>query len=270
MGIYNSSLTRVRPFFKELLKRDPSGKTWLPSLLALAEHPAILVEADLLTNPGTLLPTDLDNEPRLSPPEAFLCWLIQNPDKMSWPEKGRKRYGPETQLWREKLMGTRDLAALPLAEHPRIKEQDRAEAMAEALRQLAVCGASGSGRKWWAFEGRTAVDCYLATDRLRIYIEGKRTDILSPTTDWYPLRNQLMRNIESASQDAAGVPFVCVVMAENKLPARATSHEMMRNSWHHLAQKDRESLMRHFLGTITWRDACKVTDVDYDKLPDTV
>ena len=167
-------------------------------------------------------------------------------------------------------MGTRDLSAVPTEQHAQLRIVEREEAIAEALNQLAVCGASGSSKKWWAFEGRTAVDCYLATDRMRIYVEGKRTDILSPATDWYPLRNQLFRNLESAAQDAAGVPFVCLVMAEDKLPQQATSTQVQRDSLPHLTQAERLSLMRHFLGTITWRDACKATGVDYDSLPDTV
>jgi hypothetical protein len=255
MGIYNSSLTRVRPFFKGLLMRDASGSSWLPQLLALVKTDGALAGTNLRSNPGVLQPTDLDKEARLLPPEAFLRWLIQHPEKMSWPKKNRARYGEEAQLWREKLMGRHEAA-------------DREEAQHKALAELAACGPEKCHGKWWAFEGQTAVDCYLATDRLRIYIEGKRKDVLSPSTDWYPLRNQLMRNLESAAAHAAGNPFVCVVMAEDKLPN--ISDVVIRDSLPHMSDAERQSLMQHFLGTITWREACGATGVDYGELPDTV
>jgi hypothetical protein len=36
----------------------------------------------------------------------------------------------------------------------------------------------------------------------QLYVEGKRTEMLSAATDWYPARNQLLRNLESAGADA--------------------------------------------------------------------
>jgi hypothetical protein len=67
-----------------------------------------------------------------------------------------------------------------------------------AVSALEAQGAKGSRRKWWAFEGFTSVDCVLETDRLLVFIEGKRTEKISAATDWYP-RNQIVRNLEVAS-----------------------------------------------------------------------
>lgn len=230
MGIYNSSLTRVRPFFKTLLARDPKGSSWLPKLLALAPNRDWFADTDLLSNPGLLHPTMLDREKQLYPPEAFLSWLIQHPERMTWPKNGRARFGRETQQWRDKLMGRRDLSNEPLDRHTEIRKADRGEAIEEALKELTTHHAAGCDKKWWAFEGRTSVDCYLATDRLRIYVEGKRTDILSPSTDWYPSRNQLMRNLESARADVAGSPFACLVIAEQRLSTSTISIPVIRES----------------------------------------
>jgi len=265
MGVYNSSLTRVRPFFKQLVARDPSGSTWLPNLLGLADKPGVLVGTDLLSNPGVLQRTDLDKEQKLLPTETFLRWLIQHPEKMRWPKNGRKRYSKETQLWREKLMGCRDISAEPIERQEAIRKTDHEEAQRRALTEFTACGPAKCHNKWWAFEGQTAVDCYLATDRMRIYIEGKRRDVLSPSIDWYPRRNQLMRNLECASAHAAGMPFVCIIIAEQKLPA--ISDAVVEDSLPHLSETQRHVLIRHFLGTITWRDACHATCVSYEALP---
>jgi hypothetical protein len=68
----------------------------------------------------------------------------------------------------------------------------------EALKELTKVGAAGSKYKWWAFEGFTSVDCWLETETLLLLIEGKRTDTVSASTDWYPIRNQVVRILEGA------------------------------------------------------------------------
>jgi hypothetical protein len=40
-----------------------------------------------------------------------------------------------------------------------------------------------SGRRWWAFEGFTSVDCCLESESALLFIEGKRTERLSKATD---------------------------------------------------------------------------------------
>jgi hypothetical protein len=39
--------------------------------------------------------------------------------------------------------------------------------------------------------GHTEVDCWLETERLLLFVEGKRSESLSASTHWYPKRNQL-------------------------------------------------------------------------------
>ena len=268
VGIRNSSLTRVRPFFNILLERDATGADWLSKILSITPNRQGFRDPALLSSPGTLQPVELDEETKLDPPEPFLRWLIQHPKRMTWPKKGKAQFGPLAQHWREKLMGTRDLSTEPPERRSAIRASDRQAAIQEALSQLDIHGARGSFKQWWAFEGRTSVDCYLSTDRLRICVEGKRTDILSPSTDWYPRRNQLLRNLEAARSDANGAPFACIVIAEKPLPA--LPENMVADGLPHLAEAEREDLLRHFLGSITWRDATQVTGVDYHKLPDRI
>jgi hypothetical protein len=63
-------------------------------------------------------------------------------------------------------------------------------------------------------EGPTHVDCYVETKRLRVYIEGKRTEELSRGVAWYPKGSQLFRNPESAKHHAAEVPFLQLLIGE--------------------------------------------------------
>jgi hypothetical protein len=49
----NSSITRVRPVFQRLLAKDPTGASWLPSILKLSTGNATAER--MLTSTGTLL-----------------------------------------------------------------------------------------------------------------------------------------------------------------------------------------------------------------------
>jgi hypothetical protein len=268
VGIRNSSLTRVRPFFKKLIKRDPTGQSWLPAVLALAPNRYSFKFEELLTNPGPLETIDLDRECRLKPPAAFLRWLIEHPEQMSWPKKGKERFSLRIQDWREKLMGITNWVEENEEQIAEKRSRNRKAAKQKALTKLAKHGAAGSRRQWWAFEGWTSVDCLLPARNIRIYVEGKRTDVLAPSTNWYPSRNQLARNLESARDDAHGTPFACLVIAEQQLPANMDA--VIASGLPHLAQPERQDLTRHFLGSITWRQAAEVTGIDYDDLPDIV
>lgn len=277
MRKWDSSITRVRPLFQALIGRDPSGASWLPGLLRLATENRPYASG-LASNLGSLLPEVVQTIPysdrvlscygrdeiqleacfeqSLPPPEGFLRWLIENPDQMTWPQDGKKkrRFGANTQEWREKLLGK--------------SETEVSAAQQAARRELARCGAARSRRKWWAFEGYTSLDCCLETDRLVLAIEGKRTDVLSRSIDWYSHRNQLVRNLEVTQQAAQGKDFALIVIAEEEMePATDAMFEM---GLPHLGQDNREGLRRHYLGCALWRDVCQATGIPYNSLPDTV
>jgi hypothetical protein len=249
MGKHNSSLTRVRPFFGALLARDPSGRSWLRELLKSSPNRAAFAD-DLSVDPGPLIRADLDPEKKLYPAPEFLRWLILNADKLTWPENGTRQFGKETQARRKQLF------------------DGSGEVARAALRELEREGASKSERKWWAFEGCTFVDCYLETERLKLYVEGKRTEMLSAATDWYPTRNQLLRNLESARADAKGKPFAVLLIVETPQPELTS--KQVENGLPHLSPVDRAALTQHYLGTVTWREACEATGVEYASLPNLV
>jgi hypothetical protein len=251
MGKQNSSETRVRPIFNELLDRSPSGDTWLGELCALAMR---------TRSDGTFVPSEVGRlassgppdthearvgpvfERTVAPPRAFLEWLLRHPDRMHIAD--RKTFGAssvEAQKWRRKLFAT--------------DTRNRDQAIAEGVRQLADHGAEGSGQEWWAFEGFTHIDCCLVTDATVVFVEGKRTETVSPATRWFQGRSQLWRNVEVAQQFAHGKPFGVILAVEEEVDGKAAIHEAdatLNDSYPHLAGEQRSELSRHLLGFVTW------------------
>jgi hypothetical protein len=274
--LFDSSITRVWPVFQPLLQRDPSGLSWLPSILALANHNPALARrlAGALT---PLLPACLEKRPiraktlqqfgkptpimegcferSLPPSAAFLRWLFRNPQRLHWPRQGNQKYSLVPQAKREALVGLHG-------------SQAQAAAQADALAELARIGAGRSHGKWWGFEGISFADCCLETAQLVLLIEGKRTESLSTRISWYPERNQLMRNLEVTAEIAAGRDFAVLVIAEEPLPPLAA--QTVARSLPHLSQSEREGLLSHYLGCVLWKDVCQAVGMDYDQLPKTV
>jgi hypothetical protein len=76
MGKYNSSATRVAPFFTALIQRDKSGKTWLPSILAMFPNTRCFT-GNLLLEPGEIVTCQFGkDELGLNPPLRFLKWMV--------------------------------------------------------------------------------------------------------------------------------------------------------------------------------------------------
>jgi hypothetical protein len=273
-GQFNSSITRVRPFFCHLLARDESGADWLPALLAASPN-AELLPRDVRTRPGDLeagllkqrkiLVSALDRvvslercfEYSVPPPTAFLRWLLEHPERLRWPTRGDgtpTSYGPRTQRWRQAFLSGDEHAA------------ERAKS--EGLKELALYGNGGSRRKRWAFEGFTEVDCLLATDRLVLFIEGKRNEPLSPSTDWFPARRQLVRNLEAAREYAGSRAAAVLLVAERPL-AGELDGDAVAASLPHLKGKARAAVTRAYLGQTTWDSLCHALSVPRDILPKT-
>ena len=272
MGERNSSITRVRPVFRQLFQKDRSGQKWLPVLLRLASRKLPYAEG-LAANTGELLDDlfvkrkhperelgkelELEScfEKSLPPPERFLEWLIRNPHLMKKPEGWWKGLSVGSKRRRRDLFEENGPEAF-----------DRIQK--EALDELERVGASKSKSKWWAFEGFTEVDCYLETERLIILIEGKRTDVLSPATQWYPKRNQLARNLEVAEAAAEGREFAVIVASEEQ--PGLDSRKALEDGLPHCGEAEREVFAGHYLGHILWKDLCRETGLDYASLPDKV
>lgn len=262
MGKYDSSLTRVQPFFDQLLDRDPAGAEWLPLVLRAMPRAEVIPEG-LLNDPGQILPELAQrNDGRrhcfeypVPPSEPFLRWLIQHPEELSWPRGAAGEFGPTATEWRRRLIhGT-----------PEAQRQ----AMNEGLRQLGARGVKGSRRQPWAFEGWTNVDCCLKTTRLTLFVEGKRKEELSPSTAWFPARNQLIRNLEVVASLRPETPGFVLLATEDE-NTDAPNRGVLRASAPHLESTQLDALWDRYLGQITWRELCNRVDVAFDSLPDTV
>ena len=261
-GQYDSSLTRVQPFFGALIASDPFGRSWLSNLLAATPKGAAVL-GDLLDDPGTLPSpiTSLTDKGRLGcfeypvpPPRGLLAWFVEHPDELVWPK--RQGFSAETRRLRRALIDDDPPGS-------------RKEAQ-EHARTLVATRPPGT-REWWSFEGTTMIDCALITDRLVVTVEGKRTEPLSPATDWYPKRSQLVRNLEAAKQLASGRRWASLLISETPAPEGTDGHldAVLPTSAPHLDAAERAQLHGAYLGNLSWQMACDATGLDFGSLPTT-
>jgi hypothetical protein len=268
-GAFNSSETRVRPVFRQLLRGDATARIWLPALLrlasrnrdyanALADAPGV-IQADALERRNSLLPDQTDAVPEacferaLPPPRQFLEWCVKNPELLT-PPKHASRASAGTRRQRDRLRGQ--------------DASERNRAMEEALSQLNAAGPQGSRYAWWAFEGSTSVDCCLETDRLVLLVEGKRFERPSESVSWVKDRNQVARNLEVAAQYAqktGGRKFAVLVVGPTGTTGPTETE--LRKGWPHLAREQQDELLAHYLGATNWHDVCQATGLAYETLP---
>ena len=115
------------------------------------------------------------------------------------------------------------------------------------------------------------IDCVLMTPELVVTIEGKRTESLSAAIDWYPKRSQLMRNLEEAKatrQRSFGGGHGSVRGSKPEASDSGIS-ALPTTSVPHLDDVGRDELREHYLGNLTWQQACVATGLPFESLPST-
>jgi hypothetical protein len=230
-------------------------RSWLPALLSTPDSHS-RIPAEIRADPGEI--TECEFERAIAPPASLLAWLLENPHELTWPTTRGGAPRPFNQATRSARRRLIDLADAPEGQ----------QAKRDGLAALAANGAAGSRRKWWAFEGFTHVDVFIATPRIVVLVEGKRTDMLSPATDWYPRRSQLARNLEAAAAVADGRIGVVMLALEHLIPdLDVDSH---RDGLRHLDADDQDRMLSGFVGQASWKQICDATGVDYAALPDEV
>jgi hypothetical protein len=253
MEEWDGSMTRVQPVFNELLDRLPDGEPWLGELWALAA----LTRHDALPKPGDIGKLQTSETPRdrpsrrgkvfertVAPPLDFLRWLLAHPEAMQ--VRDPINFGAKSKVsreWRRKLF-SRDA---PLV----------SEARQEAERQLAKRASLRGRQKWWAFEGFSHIDCCLVTDRCVIFVEGKRTETVSPSTLWFQQRSQIWRTVEVAREFAGGRQFGVILVVASERDGRAALGAAVHSlaaSYPHLPPDQQAELGRHLLGFTTWSE----------------
>jgi hypothetical protein len=98
------------------------------------------------------------------------------------------------------------------------------------------------------------VDCCLETPQLLLFIEGKRKELMSKSTRWYPRRNQLWRNVEAAEQMADGRQYGVILAVETETAGREAliaAEQTLPLSLPHRVDGEAQ-LSRHFVGFVTW------------------
>jgi hypothetical protein len=204
-------------------------------------------------------------EKTVSPSGEFLRWMIEHPERLNPP----KSLGNST----ETIERRKAILGFPSVYNTR-ETQDLALELLEKKRP------DNSARQWWAFEGFTHVDCVIETEKLVLFIEGKRNELASKNVSWFIERNQIARNLECAechAKKATNSKEFAVLMVieqgtneDHHYQSVATSS--LIRSWPHLTSNGsgQGTLIDAFLGIVTWQDILKVWEISTDILPDTV
>lgn len=246
--------TRVEPFFGALFSRDASGRSWLANLLGATPNGAGRL-GPLADRPGYLLTSLAVHgasgrlacfEYPAAPPRDLLLWLVDHPDKLTWPAGAL--HSDETERLRHALINDDPPGA-------RARAQQRARERART--------ASPFANDWWRFEIASLLDCVLITDELVITVQGRRTEPSGSATPWYPQRSQLVRDIEAAGQIAQGRAWGSVLISDEALPTGSPEAvaASLPAAAPHLAPDERFELESAYLGNITWREACDAVGV---------
>jgi hypothetical protein len=275
----DSSITRVQPVLQILFSDSENEEKRLSKLLRLAPRARHALSNRTITSPGSILAwcralkTNKENSMKLpggfektvAPPGEFLRWMIEHPERLKPP----KSLGSST----ETIERRKAILGLP-SKYTERESQDL------ALELLEEKGPDNSVRQWWAFEGFTHVDCVVETEKLVLFIEGKRTETASENVSWFAERNQIARNLECAKwyarkRDISKEFAVLMVIEEGTNEDhhyQSVSASRLLASWPHLPANGfgQGSLIDGFLGIVTWQEILKVWGISTDVLPDTV
>jgi hypothetical protein len=237
----------VERFFEALFARDPSGRSWLPALLAATPHGRAAL-GELVDEPGaievSLAVRGADGRLAcfgypVAPPRALLAWYIDHPDELVWP--AGEQSSPVSERLRRALIDDDPPGA-------RARAQDRAHELMKP--------ASPFTPEWWRFEDAATPDCVLLTDRLALTIDREPS---SPATGWYPQRSRLVRDLEAAKLLARGRAFATLVLGDHA-PPDATADVAAGTP--HLSAEERDELQRAYLGSLTWTQASEAVDLN--------
>lgn len=240
--------------FDYLRARDPSGRSWLPTLLRLPERQGGRIEVDA---GGELVEVHWHPiEKKLPAPRSLLRYLVEHPEALA--RTGLATSSDTARLGREAL----------LANDPATKSEG-----------LAALETYKGGKAWYVFEGETSVDAYLETDQLVVVIEGKRTEPAPTTkTTWMAVRHQMLRNLDAAGELEKRVVGFFIV--EGRDPDRriipdewhefarlTTSSRALDGSLPHRTRNERHEIAASFLGVTTWAAVCDGLSVPLEVLP---
>lgn len=246
MSIYDTSRTRVAPLFGRLQCFDPTGRLWLQAVLELGASRG-KARPDAGKAPLRLARW-WPRQARLPAPPTLLQWLLEN---VKGPEAVAEWGDKESRRKRRRLVDT------------------DAATVAEAVDRLHT-GPTNS-RAWYVLEGPSQPCVYLETDEVVVVIDGKRAEVTpDASTDWMPVRHQLLRHLDSAWDTRRERRLYGVLMVEadrevgrSEAPAawsegleRSLSDEALAQSLPHRSTDERAAIGAALLGVTTWQAVC--------------
>ena len=104
-----------------------------------------------------------------------------------------------------------------------------------------------------------------------LFIEGKRTESVSPSTLWFKQRSQLWRNVEAAREFAGGKYFGVIVAVETEADGNRALQDAAQSlilGLPHLTPEQQMSLNSHLLGFVTWSNLVRRFGLPATCLPD--
>jgi hypothetical protein len=238
----------LEQFFTTLIGRDPSGRSWLPALLAATPNGRDRL-GELVDEPGSLdAPLAVTGatgrlacfDYPVAPARELLRWYVDHPDQLTWPPTAD--LSPQAARLRQALLHDEPPGA-------QAKAQERARDLIDASGSLHP--------EWWKFEDATTLDCVLSTHRLVITVLGTRREPLGPATEWYPARSELVRAIESAKQLATDRRWATLLLSEQPLPQGSDEYleRTLPAGAPHLGMTERDEIRAAYLGNLTWDQA---------------
>lgn len=261
MALYDSSVTRVQPLFKQLYRRDPSGAGWLDGLLSLGSRVAAGNTDFSGGQLGRLRASPQFQVPVASPCD-YLKTLAASRERLV-EAAAKKNLTKLNALTREKREGLMKGDPANIRQAKTLIDADRLP---------------GKG-KWWILEGVSKIDCVLQAEQATVFIEGKRTEAqLTEQVFWDTRRNQVFRNLDCLrSVCGANTTFYMLLVVEKGSEAEKAASMLdqncvtaARDSWPHLNRAAGEQLLRRYLGYTTWQNvAIRLRECVSIQYPDT-
>jgi hypothetical protein len=252
----------MQTLLEPVLQSAPDGAGWLPALLTAAPlGPRRLGEVAHAPGPlsATLTLAGLEGRracfyhPVAVAPE-LLRWLIEHPERLSWPSWAGRDLSPEALRLRRALM---------LDDPPGSRERARARAL-ELLRVR-----SAFAREWWRLEETLVPDCLLVSDRLvLILVAADRT--LALAGEHYAQRTVVHSALEASLRLAEERRRPAVILISDVPIADARPAALTRtlgDASPHLDATARAALAQAYLGNLTWEQAERALAGACDRAP---
>jgi len=236
MGIVNSRDTRVMPFFENFAELDIEKKLIYDEVMGYKHNAKLQELVDFIAPQENVEITDDTklffglHEKILAPHKELIKYLIENP--------------------------TNDEAKARLEKYDNENEVKVADIIKNIEKYFT------KQRKSYIFEGYTHPDAYIETEKHIIVVEGKRTENVSTSTKWLKNRDQMIRHIEGALQQADGKKTVLAYFMVESMPGTIANYidlNYYKDSMPHFKNDDDKikEVRDCYKGVFIWEDLFK-------------